>query len=284
MKTWNMLSVLLVAGAATAATVGEQPEQKTDSCCASDATNAAKTPEGNYLVHANPPAQDEVTGTAAGKVVFGGEKRPEVKELTISEQQEKGCVEGGHTDKTNRSLLIHKDGGIANVVVTIDVDGAELKIPEKPIELDQIACRFEPHILMVPAGVTVEYKNSDAISHNVHTYSTKNPAFNKTIAAGASETQKLEKAESIGVKCDIHPWMSCYLFVSDTPYAAVTARDGSFSIPNLPPGEYNAKLWHETLGKARAKVTIGADGKSEAIEVKMGGEESGGGGGRRRRR
>lgn len=282
MKTWNMLSVLLVAGAATAATVGEQQhEHQSESCCTPD---ASKAPKANYLVHANPLAEDEVTGTATGKIVFGGEEKPEVKPLTISEQQEKGCVDGGTTDKTNRSLLIDKNGGIANAVITIDVDGAELKLPEKPIELDQIACRYEPHVLLVPAGVTVEYKNSDTISHNVHTYSTKNPAFNKTIAAGASETQKLEKSESIEVKCDIHPWMSCYVFVADTPFAAISARDGSFSIPKLPPGEYDARIWHESLGKTRAKVTVGADGSCDAIEVKMGGEDKGGGGGRRRRR
>jgi plastocyanin len=280
MRTLSLFSVLLVAGAATAANLGEeQHEHETPNCC----TPAADTaPRASYLVNANPLAPDEVQGTATGKVVWEGEKRPETKELSISEKQEKGCVEGGKTDKTDRSLLISKEGGIANAVISIDVDGAKLKLPEEPILLDQVQCRFEPHVMLVPMGATAKYHNSDSISHNVHTYSTKNPAFNKTIAAGASEKQKLEKAESIEVKCDIHPWMSCYLFVSDTPFAATTKADGSFEIPGLPPGEYTAKVWHETLGKAKASVTIGADGKSEAIEIKMG-EKKKGGGGRRRR-
>lgn len=280
MKTLSLFSMLIVAGAATAANLGDRHEHETPNCCE---PSTAAAPRASYLEVANPVAQDEVQGTATGKVIFGGEERPEVKELTISEKQEAGCVEGGHTDKTDRKLLISKEGGIANVVITIEVPGKELKVPEAPIKLDQIQCRYEPHITLVPMGATAEYHNSDSISHNVHTYSTKNPAFNKTIAAGASEKQKLEKAEAIEVKCDIHPWMNCYLFVSETPYAAVTARDGSFKIAGLPPGEYTAKVWHESLGKEKATVTVGADGKCEAIEIKLGEDKKAGGGGRRRR-
>src|SRR5690606_5637305 len=134
----------------------------------------------------------------------------------------------------------------------------------------------------LPVGVTVEYKNSDKISHNVHTHAVRNQPYNKTIAAGGSDTQKLEVPESIKVTCDIHPWMACYMFVTDTPYAAVTAADGSFEVKGLPVGKHKVDIWHETLGRAKGEVTIKEDGTSETLMIEMGEKDAGGG--RRRRR
>lgn len=214
---------------------------------------------------------------AGARVVFEGEK-PQVKPLVIEAEKAKGCTHEGHSmDTTDQSLMIDSGGGISNVVVTVDAPGAKLVVPEKPVELDQKSCRYEPHITIVPAGTTVEYANSDSVSHNVHIYANKNEAFNQTIGAGAKASRKYDKAESIEIKCDIHPWMNAYLVVVDTPYYAVTGADGSFSVPGLPAGEYKAKFWHEKLGKTDAQIKVGADGKIEPIEVKMGVEKKGGG-------
>lgn len=224
-----------------------------------------------------------VAGTVKGKVTFEGE-RPTIKPLTISEEQAKGCCEPGMSvDSTNRELLISEKGGLANVVVMIEVDGKEVEAMENPIELDQAKCRFEPHVLAFPAGTTVHYLNSDAISHNVHTYSTKNGSMNQTVSAGSSLEQVLEKSEVVKVTCDIHPWMLSYIYVTETNFYAVTDAEGNFEIAGLPPGEYKVEMWHEKLGKAKAEVVVKEDGSSEPLEVQMGGEDKGGGRGRRRR-
>ena len=74
-------------------------------------------------------------------------------------------------DDTDRSLLIGKNDGIANVVVHGRGRRApRSKVPEKAIHLDQKGCRFEPHVIVVPVGATLEFLNSDKVSHNVHTY------------------------------------------------------------------------------------------------------------------
>src|SRR5437870_2615339 len=69
---------------------------------------------------------------------------------------------------------------------------------------------------------------------------------------------KIEKPETIAIKCDVHGWMSGYWVATDTPYVAATAADGSFKIIDLPSGDYDVELWQEKLGKATQKASIKA--------------------------
>jgi len=64
----------------------------------------------------------------------------------------------------------------------------------------------------------------------------------------------------IPVKCNIHSWMHAYIGVLDHPYFAVSSPDGTFSIPNLPPGTYTVALWHEKLGTQEQQITVPAHG------------------------
>jgi len=264
MKAFCTFGILALAGIATA--YGTQQDEAKDSCCS---TTAASSPiPFNYLQPAPLPA-GVVAGKVTGRIVFDGEV-PKAEPLKITDAQAKGCTdEGAKVNAESRKLIVGADKGVQNVVVTIEVKDAKVKVGEETIKVDQTQCRFEPHIMIIPVGSTVEYVNSDKVSHNVHTFGTKNKAFNNTIPAGASQKQKLDKAEAVQIKCDIHPWMGAYLFVADTNHADMTDAKGAFEIAGLPPGEYAIKVWHESLGKAKATVTVKADGTAEPVEIKM---------------
>lgn len=209
-------------------------------------------------------------GKVHGKIIFDG-KVPEAKPLKIKADQAKGCcAEGDSVDTQDRSLMVGVDKGIANVVITLTVAGAKVEVSKEPVELDQAQCRFEPHVSIVPVGTTIRFTNSDGVSHNVHTYSIKNDPLNKTVAANGKLDMKVAKAESIKIACDIHPWMSSYAVVTDDTHWGLSDAAGRFSIDGVPPGEYNLSIWHESLGKAKATVTVNEDGSSTAAEVKMG--------------
>jgi len=264
MKTALSLGFVLAGTALAAAPAPQDPATQ-----APPAAEASQPAPVCVLMPEGGPPEGALPGPVAGKIVFEGD-RPEMKPLAISPEKAEGCVaDGGAVNAVDRSLLIGKEGGVRYVVATLEGGDEKLAVPEDPIELDQIQCHYEPHVVLVPAGAKVVFKNSDSLSHNVHTYGFKNKGFNKLIAGGDSVEQVVSKTESIKVKCDIHPWMSSWIFVTSHVHTAVTGPDGSFHFDGVKPGEYTLKLWHEKLSKAAYKVTIKEDGTMEPSEFKM---------------
>ena len=192
-------------------------------------------------------------GSISGTVKFKG-TAPAPKKLDVGKDKEV-C---GKSPKVDQSLMV-EGGNLVNAVVTITDIKKGKKIEVKKVQLDQNGCEYHPHVLAFPAGSTVEVLNPDGILHNVHSYSKANtpfnmaqPKFKKTLDV------KVEKPETIEVKCDVHGWMHGWLVASETPYFAVTDKSGTFKLDNVPAGSYNVELWHEKLGKSSQKVTVKA--------------------------
>ncbi len=165
----------------------------------------------------------------------------------------------GAEPRESEALLVSDDGGMQNVVVSVtDIrQGKQQPKREKNPTLVQKKCWFAPHVLLVPAGSTVDLFNRDKVMHNIHTVSKINPVVNKAHPTFKKRLRfKLRKAEAIKVKCDIHPWMSSWFVVTDHPYYALTATNGSFTLTDVPPGTYTLQAWHETLGQQTQQVSV----------------------------
>jgi len=225
-------------------------------------------------------------GSLKGRFVFAGTP-PAAKPLAVDKDTEI-CSKAG-VKLLDRSLLVDTSTkGLANVVVfarkTTRVK--EPAAPETPVVFDQKQCEFLTPVLAARVGQSIDVHNSDPIGHNTNIAGS---AFNQLVPAGQGTLYKpnAETGLPTMVTCNIHPWMKAYAVFRKDGYVAVSATDGSFTIPDLPAGEMlEFQVWHEraagpsgALGldnkalkwtpKGRFQITIPADEVKDigAIEV-----------------
>jgi hypothetical protein len=202
-----------------------------------------------------PAVSGDFTGIR-GVARFDGE-RPRRRIIRMS--ADPGC-EAIHGDNRvgSEEAIVRPDGAIKNVFVYAK-SGAALgaPAPTAAAKLDQVGCMYAPHVLGVQVNQPIDIVNSDNVAHNVHAQPKINQGFNFGQPGPGIRQQTFRRAEmAIPVKCDIHPWMLSYVFVMEHPFFALSADDGSFSIPNLPAGEHTLVAWHETFGERELSVTV----------------------------
>lgn len=206
-----------------------------------------------------PAAWAQTSGKIVGKISFKG-VAPAASKIRMSADPR--CLQA-NPDGAERLQIEGKDGGLANVIVAIKSKVPGTHAPKTaPVLLDQVGCMYTPPAIAIQVAQPLKIRNSDQTLHNVHSRSTVNPGFNVGQPRKGMETEKrFEKAETFfPVSCDVHPWMRAYIAVFDHPFFTVTAADGTFEIPNVPPGEYEMEAQHPTLKIVTGKVAVKAGG------------------------
>lgn len=157
----------------------------------------------------------------------------------------------------DQSLMVGRDGGLANVVVTLPDSAKGEPLQPTTVIFDQRGCEYTPHLAAFPAGSTIAVRNSDGILHSIHTESTANPVIDMA-QPGFKQTIRITiaKPEVIKVTCDAHNWMEGWWYATSNPYYAVTDAHGHYAISNVPPGSYTVAVWQEKLGTQSRRLTI----------------------------
>lgn len=190
-------------------------------------------------------------GRIEGKVTFQGSVP--IRKIIPTKDKE---VCGAARDEAQ--VLVGADKGVQDAVVYLKevAKGKGWGRLEKTPVLDQEHCRFEPAVQVVRTG-NIDVVNSDPVLHNTHGFYGKRTAFNLALPnKGTKIPAELPRAGLVRVECDAHGWMLAHIYVADSPYYALTAKDGSFSIADVPPGDYTLVASQHFLGDQEIPVSV----------------------------
>jgi len=157
------------------------------------------------------------------------------------------------------------------VIYIQKIEGKTFQPPKENALVDQKNLVFIPHVLPVLKGTTVGFRNSDDVLHNVFSPDDCADKFNLgSWPKGESRSYKFNNPGCIPVLlCNVHPEMEAYVVVLETPYYAVSEKDGSYIIKNVPAGKYTLKVWHEKLKEQSVEITVPEGGSvTQNFELK----------------
>jgi plastocyanin len=245
-KPFWMISVSVLALCALLLNVACNKQSNTEQSNNNMSQTAATAPAAT-------PIDPATVATVSGTVKFDG-TAPKPSKIDMS--QDPACK--GTNEAEN--IVVDNNGDLANVFVYIKdgLGNRTFDVPKDEVVLDQSGCKYHPHVLGVMAGQTVQIKNDDMTTHNIHPTPKDNREWNESQPPSAAPLEKNFAREEImlPVKCNQHPWMKMYINVVKSPFYAVTDKAGKYEIKGLPPGDYTIAFVQEKLGEQDQKITV----------------------------
>ncbi len=203
-----------------------------------------------------------------GVVAKGGELAGSIKAKGEAPQNEVHKVMHnseycGDSISEDTYLVNPGNNGLQNVVISLEGITKGKKHDPATLILENLKCRFVPHILAGMAGDSYEIRNGDPVLHNTHLRFEGTTILNVAMPENGKNIKKpLTQTGMILAKCDAHPFMNGAIWVFDHPYFAVTDKNGEFKISDIPPGTYKVKIWHQGSLVKEKEVTITPGGKT----------------------
>ena len=233
-------------------------------------------------------AYDEISvdngGMIRGKVTLTGIKpRPMAFNLvTIPDAVYCGRISTGTGWRIVEDFLIGPEGALKDAVVMLKGIKKGKAFKTEKVRVEAIDCDFLPFVNVMQKKDELTVVNMDPIEHDIQGYETArergarvlfnrplpmNP-FHKVLGMMNShkhmpgkpmiENVHLRKGRNIFVmQCGFHPYMFSWGLIVDNPYYFITKEDGTFEIPDVPPGDYTLTVWHAGMKKyLNKKITV----------------------------
>ena len=147
-----------------------------------------------------------------------------------------------------------------DTVVWLDAPNAPARPATGRAVLDQRNLSFNPHVLVVRVGTTVDFPNNDRVFHNVFSFRDGKRFDLGMYPVGALLRVTFDQPGLSRIFCNIHPGMAAYVMSVDSPYFARADEQGAFTIAAVPAGSYTYHAWRPGAAKELTGTWTSADG------------------------
>ena len=176
-------------------------------------------------------------------------------------------------------VQVHDGAGnaLADAVVFLEsADASRARAAAKPlagVEIAQVNRQFEPRVLVVPQGTSVQFPNRDSVRHHVYSFSAAKNFELKLYSGTPANPVTFDKTGIAVLGCNIHDNMVAWVVVVDTPYFGRSAKAGPVVLSNVPAGSYRLRAWHPGLavGAAAQDQALVVESADATVSVRMAG-------------
>jgi hypothetical protein len=109
---------------------------------------------------------------------------------------------------------------------------------------------FQPHLLIVTVGSTVDFPNLDPVFHNAFSNYDGQLFDVGLYPPGSTRSIRFSRPGVVRVFCNIHSSMSAVIVVLDSPLFGITKPDGRYEIDGAPEGTHDLTFFHERATEA----------------------------------
>ena len=194
--------------------------------------------------------------------------------------------------------LAAAEAGTLNVVV-VDKEGKPVPdavvalVPSRPatpkvalpdhVTISQEKMRFAPAVSLVALGAKGTFVNNDPWEHHVRASAAGIKSFYDGGAGGfelrldgkpegkpaKSAVASFDRAGPVLLGCHLHASMKGHVYVSDTPWAALTGDDGHANFDAVPEGPVFVRVWQadQLIDLPARQMTLGAAPASATVQL-----------------
>jgi plastocyanin len=159
---------------------------------------------------------------------------------------------------------------VAGAVVTFRPASGLPRIAPLTVEIAQEDRRFSPALTVVPVGSRVRFPNRDSVAHHVYSFS-EVKKFDIPLYSGEAPVDVVfDRPGVVTLGCNIHDWMVAYVYVTATPFWAVSDSEGRALLRSLPPAAGTIEVWHPRLrGNPVRSVRVAGEQTPAPVVLKL---------------
>ena len=146
---------------------------------------------------------------------------------------------------------------LADVIVWLEPTGApRARMPALTTTIELQRRQFSPRVRAVPVGSKIEFPNQDSFSHNVFSKVAEGAFDTGVYPRGKTRDQTFKESGVYPIYCNIHPRMTGYVVVLNTPHFAQAGEDGRFTVTGVPAGSYTLHIWHDRASQEMTRSIV----------------------------